>query len=1166
MIDRNGTNIALKDNPLWYKDALIYQLHVRSFADSDNDGVGDFQGLTGKLDYLQDLGITAIWLLPFYPSPLRDDGYDIANYTDVHSMYGTLHDFRVFLEEAHKRDLRVITELVINHTSDQHPWFQRARRAERGSPWRDFYVWSDTAEEYRDTRIIFKDFEFSNWTWDPVARAYYWHRFYAHQPDLNFDNLDVQREVMKAMDFWLNMGVDGLRLDAVPYLYEREGTTCENLPETHTFLKKLRRHLDTTFKDRMLLAEANQWPEDAVAYFGNGDECHMAFHFPLMPRMFVSIRMEDRFPITETLHQTPPIPDVCQWALFLRNHDELTLEMVTAEERSFMYRTYARNPRARINLGIRRRLAPLLHNDRKQIELLNSLLFALPGTPVIYYGDEIGMGDNIYLGDRNGVRTPMQWSHELNAGFSRANPQQIYLPVTIDPAYHYEAVNVEAQQANPYSLLRWMKHMIDTRKTYRALSRGSLEFLYPANRKVLVFLREYGEERMLVVANLSRFIQCVELDLARYAGIAPVEVFGNTVFPPVGELPYFLTLGPHACYWFALDRQAHDRRTLRFNNDETIPTLYVERDWQMIFARGRARIALERILPRYLKQRRWFGGKARVIQSTEILETVPVPYESPIAYITLVQVEYSEGDQETYVLPFTCAVGARARQMSAELPQVIVAYVHLEGNDEPAILYDALRDENVALLLLDAIAQHRAFKGSAGEILAAPHRSFRLPADMRVGLRSRAPLTTASDTSLTDFGSEPATTGPHATFESPITIADESNTTVVYGDRFALKLFRRIEPGINPDLEIGRFLTEKVSLARTPQLLGAIEYHQKNSGSTTLAVLRAIDGYQGDAWQFTQRALYHYFQRVLAHVDQSQTLPLPHRHILDLADAYPHMKQAEATDATMTITDYDLACKLVGEYQETAQLLGQRTAELHVALAQETEDPHFGSEPFTDFFQRPFYYAMLGLMDRDFHLLQQQQYLLPGDVQEKARVVMALEQEVRRYFEPLRDRKFTAMRIRCHGNYHLGQVLRVDDDFMISDFEGEPTRSLEERRTRGSPLRDVASMIRSFHYAVYAALFDQRKAGQIPDTVHAVQDTWARFWYVWVSAIFLRTYIDTVQQSALLNQPCDEFKILLDAYLLEKAFYELGYELNSRPDWVIIPLQGILQLLEPGRE
>ncbi|MGD2217145.1 MAG: maltose alpha-D-glucosyltransferase, partial [Gemmatimonadales bacterium] len=648
----------MNNDSRWYKDALIYQLHVRSFHDSNGDGIGDFRGLTQRLDYLQDLGITALWLLPFYPSPLKDDGYDIADYTDVHPAYGTLRDFRTFLREAHLRDLRVITELVINHTSDKHPWFQKARRSQPGSRARDFYVWSDSPDKYSEARIIFKDFEHSNWTWDDEASAYYWHRFYSHQPDLNFDNPAVRRAIFRALDFWLDLGVDGLRLDAVPYLYERESTNCENLPETHAFLKELRRHVDSNYRDRMLLGEANQWPEDSAAYFGAGDECHMAFHFPVMPRLFMAIHMEDRFPIEDILDQTPEIPEVSQWAIFLRNHDELTLEMVTDEDRDYMYRVYAHDPQARINLGIRRRLAPLLGNNRRKVELMNSLLFSLPGTPVVYYGDEIGMGDNIYVGDRNGVRTPMQWSSDRNAGFSRANPQQLFLPIIIDPEYHYEAINVEAQQKNPHSLLWWTKRILAVRKQFRAFSRGSIEFLRPENRKVLVFLRRWEDEIILVVVNLSRFVQAVELELPDFKGMVPVEVFGRTDFPPIGEFPYFLTLGPHTFYWFKLEpaRAIVEPAAV---TDREWPQLSAVGSWQAIFE-NKALTQLERVLPNHLRARRWFASKARRTLSSSINETIPIDHNGALTYLTLVTVSYTEGNPEAYQLPISFASGERA--------------------------------------------------------------------------------------------------------------------------------------------------------------------------------------------------------------------------------------------------------------------------------------------------------------------------------------------------------------------------------------------------------------------------------------------------------------------------------------------------------------------------
>ncbi len=539
-------------DPLWYKDAIIYQLHVRSFHDASGDGIGDFRGLLQRLDYIEALGVTCLWLLPFFASPLRDDGYDVADYRQVHPDYGTLDDFQTFLGAAHSRGMRVIIELALNHTSDRHAWFQRARQAPPGSSERDYYVWSETDQQYSQARIIFLDTEPSNWAWDPDARAYYWHRFFSHQPDLNYDNPAVLAEILGVIDFWFSMGVDGLRLDAVPYLVEREGTSCDNLPETHDVIKAIRKHIDAHYANRMLLAEANQWPADVRQYFADGDECHMAYHFPLMPRLFMAIHQEDRFPISEVLAKTPPIPDTCQWALFLRNHDELTLEMVTEEERDYMYLAYTADPEARLNLGIRRRLAPLLGNDRRRIELLTALLFSLPGTPIIYYGDEIGMGDNIQLGDRHGVRTPMQWSADRNAGFSSAKPEQLYSPVVTDPVYSYQAVNVAAQQDDPASLLYWMRNMVALRKMFRVFGRGTIEFLQPANRKVVAHVRRHEQDLILCVSNLSHLPQPVTLDLSAYAGTTPVEMLGYTAFAPIGADPYQLTLGGYGFYWFEL--------------------------------------------------------------------------------------------------------------------------------------------------------------------------------------------------------------------------------------------------------------------------------------------------------------------------------------------------------------------------------------------------------------------------------------------------------------------------------------------------------------------------------------------------------------------------------------------------------------------------------------
>jgi maltose alpha-D-glucosyltransferase / alpha-amylase len=1037
----------------------------------------------------------------------------------VHPSYGSLHDFREFLREAHARGLRVITELIVNHTSDQHPWFQRARRAKAGSRWRNFYVWSDTPEHYKDARIIFKDFEPSNWTWDPVAKAYFWHRFYAHQPDLNYDNPEVRRAILHVVDFWLNMGIDGLRLDAVPYLYEREGTNCENLPETHSFLKELRRHVDRKFKNRMLLAEANQWPEDAVAYFGDGDECHMAFHFPSMPRLFMAIRMESRFPIIDILTQTPAIADSCQWALFLRNHDELTLEMVTDEERDYMYRVYAHDPHARINLGIRRRLAPLLGNDRRRIELMNALLFSLPGTPVIYYGDELRMGDNFYLGDRNGVRTPMQWSADRNAGFSRANPQRLYLPIIIDPEYHYEAVNVEAQQSNAHSVLWWMKRLIALRKHFKAFGRGTLEFLHPDNHKVLAFVRRYQDECVLVLANLSRFVQGVELDLAPYKGLVPVEIFGRTEFPIIGEAPYFVTLGPHTFYWFALEPQRLPEVSPPLQ-EVRLPTLHVSGTLENLFV-GETKVALEAILPTYLKARRWFGGKARRMKSVRLLEAIPVRFEPSVAFVTLLQVDYAEGDPDNYILPLTAAFGDQAARMQEGFPHPLLANIQVTFRGEPqgavGILYDALYEKSFATLLLDLIVRHRRLRGVNGEIVTSSTHAWR-----------RAD----SDAAVT--------------LDPTVLKAEQSNTSVVYGGQFILKLFRRSEEGVNPDLEIGRFLTEKTAFAHVPPVLGAMEYRRKSAGSMTLGILQEFVPNVGDAWVYTLDSLSHYFERALAHSDVQPPAASEKPLLALLEEDFPV-----------------LARELIGSYFESARLLGQRTAELHTALASSADDPDFAPEMFSTLYQRSIYQSMQSHIGQVFQLLRARLRQLPDSAREDAQKVLDQETEVRRRYRSLLQRRINTMRIRVHGDYHLGQVLYTGRDFVIIDFEGEPARPLSERRIKRSPLRDVAGMLRSFHYASYAALYGQ-VSGLRPEDFPALEP-WARFWHTWVSVAFLKAYLAAAKEKLFLPADPTELQMLLDAYLLEKGTYELGYELNNRPDWIKVPLQGLLQLLAASR-
>ncbi len=1080
----------------WYKDGIIYQTHVRAFFDSNDDGIGDFQGLTRKLDYLQDLGINILWLLPFYPSPLRDDGYDIADYTAVNPAYGTLADFKAFLKEAHRRGIKVVTELVINHTSDQHPWFQKSRRAKPGSPWRDFYVWSDTPDKYTDARIIFKDFETSNWAWDPVAKAYYWHRFFSHQPDLNFENPAVHDALIKALDFWMDMGVDAFRLDAIPYLFEREGTTSENLPETHAYLKTIRAHMDKKYPGRMLLAEANQWPEDSLPYFGDGDECHMAFHFPVMPRMYMSLAMEDRFPIIDIMSQTPPIPENCQWAMFLRNHDELTLEMVTDEDRDYMWRTYAKDKEARINLGIRRRLAPLMDNHRGRIHLMNGLLFSFPGTPIVYYGDEIGMGDNIYLGDRNGVRTPMQWSADRNAGFSRANPQRLFFPVIIDPQYHYEQVNVEAQQSNQYSLLWWMKRLIALRKRYKALGRGSMEFLHSENRKILAYVRRYEDETILVVANLSRLVQCFELDLTQYRGMVPVELSGGTKFPVIGERPYFLNLGPFAFYWFTLQREVAPEVTT-----EDAP-LVSARTWDEVFA-ARSRDAIERALRGYLPTRRWFGGKARVINSVSVRDAIELPNDMRLL---LLDVEFTDGEPQMYLLPAAIANVRREQDQGRNLP--VIARLR-----EGAILYEPVQEEAFAGALLDTIARKRQLKGKHGSVVGLSTRAFK---DLR---------------------------GPDKQLESHVLSAEQSNTAILYGQRLFLKLFRRLESGINTDFEITRFLNEETTFANTPRVGGTLEYRLDKGGEpTTVAILQGFTANSGDAWAYTLDAIGRYFDHLLSDPAAADRIAkvTPHDDVFALSE-----KPAP-----------DIARETIGGYLADAELLGVRTAQLHLALASRDDDRAFAPEPFTPHYQRSIYQSMRTQIVQTMQLLRKNLKDHPEYAE-----LLDKETELHDRIRDILNGKIDARRIRIHGDYHLGQVLYTGNDFVIIDFEGEPARPLSERRIKRSALRDVAGMLRSFHYAPYAVLFGTAPGSYVRTEDLSRLETGARFWHHHVGAAFLRSYLAESAKGSHLPADRAHTRILLNAYLLEKALYEIVYEMNNRPDWVKIPMRGALELL-----
>ncbi|MBW4696163.1 MAG: maltose alpha-D-glucosyltransferase [Lyngbya sp. HA4199-MV5] len=1148
-------SVILKNDPLWFKNAVIYEVPVRAFADSNGDGIGDFRGLTEKLDYLQDLGVTAIWLLPFFPSPLRDDGYDIADYVNVNPIYGTLDDFKELLQAAHQRGIRVIIELIVNHTSDQHPWFQRARKAPKDSPERDFYVWSDTPEKYQEARIIFQDFETSNWSWDAVAKAYFWHRFYSHQPDLNYDNPAVRQAVFDVLDFWLDMGVDGLRMDAVPYLYERDGTNCENLPETHAFLKQLRKHVDEKFPNRMLLAEANQWPEDAAAYYGDGDECHMNFHFPLMPRLFMALRMEDSFPIADILQQTPAIPENCQWGLFLRNHDELTLEMVTDEDRDFMYRVYAQDPEMRVNLGIRRRLAPLLGNDRRQIELLNSLLLSLPGTPVLYYGDEIGMGDNVYVGDRNGVRTPMQWSFDRNAGFSHASPQRLYLPLIVEAEYHYATVNVEAQRANPNSLLNATKRLIAMRKRFQALGSGDLQILHPENRKVLAFTRTYEDEQILVVANLSRFVQTVELDLATYKGRAPVEIFGRTEFPAIEDAPYFLSLGSYAVYWFTLKPQATPPESLQPQADR--PTLVMTGEWQTAFASLQSAqtrsftASLETLLPEYLSSQRWFGGRTRTVQSARITDAIAIPYDDRQAHLLGLHVDYIQGNPETYLLFLAYAEGQDAHQLLTEAPQSVIAQVKVLERDELAVLFDAIADQSFLTALLESIAQNQQYKNTVGQLVAKATSRFNelsgdtLPSDA-------APLK-----------------GVHN--NTSIVYADTSG--VVTQNRFILKLFHKVEEGIHPDLEVRRFLDETQRFDFIPSIAGTLEYHRSSTEPMTIGILQEYIPDTRSAWDYTLDGLRDYFELVVMHQSDMTEVPTPPSSLLEVIQSAftkePTAESNEPTDVFFPLpscppnlsSSQIPACKAINTYLANIQLLGERTAELHLALASQTEKPAFAPEPFTSLYQRSIYQYSRNLTGHVFLLLKNRLHTLSPETQPFGKAVLSQQDDCLQRFQSVLNHKITALRTRYHGDYHLGQVLYTGKDFFIIDFEGNPARSLSERRMKRSPLRDVAGMLQSFYYAANVALDQEIESGMSQAEQLPQMQQWAEFWQQWVSVTFVQAYLATANHGSFLPKTEQELQILLNSYLLEQAVHNLGQELVNNSEQVKIPLRRILQLL-----
>lgn len=996
----------MSDDPLWYKDAIIYQMHVKAFQDANGDGIGDFAGLAQKLDYIQELGVNAIWLLPFYPSPLRDDGYDIADYTNVHPDYGTLEDFRQFIEQAHLRGLKVITELVINHTSDQHPWFQAARLAPPGSREREFYVWNDDDKKFAGTRIIFTDTESSNWAWDPVARQYYWHRFFSHQPDLNHNNPEVVDAVIRVMRFWMDMGVDGMRLDAIPYLCVREGTNNENLPETHAVLKRMRAAMDESYTGRMFLAEANQWPEDVREYFGDGDECHVAYNFPLMPRIFMAVALEDRYPIAEIIRQTPDIPDNCQWAIFLRNHDELTLEMVTDRERDYMYKMYANEPRMRVNVGIRRRLAPLLGNDIDRIKLMNSLLLSMPGSPIIYYGDEIGMGDNIYIGDRNGVRTPMQWSIDRNAGFSRADPQRLYLPVIMDPIYGYQAVNVEAQGRDPSSLLNWTRLMLNVRRQSQCFGRGSLEFVRPQNRKIIAYVRSFGSEMILCVANLSQTAQAVELDLSKYKGRVPVEMLGRNTFPPIGDLPYFLTLPAHGFFWLQLsDSAAPPSWHVERMPATELPVLVLTEGLATFLPDvtkpangGLMRRTLQHleseVLPEFIAARGWFLHHRSEVASAHLGPRTLWRYEQRSYLISFVDIEGTAG-RHRYIMPLTIGWedGVDTVLKTAEW-----TLAKVREHARAGVMIDAFADPIFCLGLIRYMADHTSIP-----FAGAPLR-----------FESRGPLPTLPDPDLQNVrhvGTEP------------------TNTNIVIDESLFMKAYRSAEPGPNPDQEMSHVLSAGGFESIAP-MLGHITWDDETP--TLLVSLFSYVRNQGDVWNYTLSHLERYFSSI-----SSQDSSVP-----------------EAPHALFTTQ---------------MQTLGRRIGEMHAILARSTEVA-FAPEPIRPQDLSRWYSAVQLDAEVALNALNQRLPTLSESVRARAEQLVNARERLFAHIRELTAMPIAGLRTRVHGNLHLAKVMLAADDFLITGFEGDTTLPLEERRQKDSPLHDVASVLLSFQYATTVAL------------------------------------------------------------------------------------------------
>lgn len=1075
----------IQHDPLWFKDAIIYELHIKAFQDSNADGLGDFNGLIERLDYLQELGVTAIWLLPFYPSPQRDGGYDIADYYRINPDYGTIEQFRVLLEEAHKRGLRVITELVINHTSDQHPWFQRARKAPAGSPEREFYVWNDTPNKYEEVRIIFQDFEKSNWTWDETAQAYYWHRFYSHQPDLNFDNPEVQQEIFNILDFWMDMGVDGFRLDAIPYLFERDGTNCENLPETHDFLKRLRAHAEAKNPNVLLLAEANMWPEDSAAYFGDGDECHMNYHFPIMPRMFMAIKMEDRYPIIDIIEQTPDIPENCQWGIFLRNHDELTLEMVTDEERDYMYRAYNKDAHSRINLGIRHRLAPLLDNNRQQIELMNSLLFSLPGTPVLYYGDEIGMGDNVHLGDRDGVRTPMQWNVDRNAGFSNTHPHRLYLPLVNDPEYHYSAVNVEVQQDNPSSLLWWTRRTINIRRRYQAFGRGDIRFLSPENAKVLAFTRSYKDEHLLIIANLSRHAQSVDLELPDFERYRPIEAFGQAKFPLISRGQNRFTIGPFGYYWFVLEPEQEAGKV-----SNGIPELPWPPDAWTDYAQDKKRQpALREAIRHFLRRTPKYNIDERKLDQVEIVRCEPMKYEGGRVLLLIIRTRYTEGFPELYFMPLAMRKGDYKRQPNAPGSDQILC--RLTGTEQEGFLFEADESAGFRNYLLHYLL--------AGKSALPTGFSFQ-HSPLLEGQPDDQPLPPAR------------------------VVATVSNhRSLAFGDQYFLKIFRRLEEAINPELEINRY--GQASELPVPGYLSHFEYRDGDKPPFVLAMLQPYVANQGTAWQYFYDSARRFLEEMS--VDKSSSLPADPAALKEHIGDIPRLR---------------------------ASLLGQAVADFHKGLMQQ-EAPDFQPEPFSLHYQRSLYSAWNSQLRASFQMVKKSDRLSDKDRSALLDSRKALTQQLQRIY----DHKISAVKVRIHGDLQLEKVLFTGKAFVLFNFEGDRTRSFSQLRLRKSPVRDLASLSSSMYYAAMAALSTQ--VNPVP-VMESELLPFAEAWYDAMQEALLSAYLPSARAAGLLPEDPEDWPMLMHTFLLERYLYELGFELQHPRGWEEIPCRGLLRLLE----